>query len=190
MKINMVICLGLAFSLCVFGQAPLPGRDGTNNVPMTIDLSRVAQIVLCEESDPFGESLLQPLGVVITDHDTIQHLVGEINESKPDNGGYPFIGILCRQMFLDAASNVLTVSSIINYKATVECERGGVYFRNGNYYLTRPDGEGAMAIPASKSFRSVPFARTIFECLKKHRPDIIDQQSKLYGEPVEQVLGL
>ncbi|HOR78080.1 MAG TPA: hypothetical protein PLG04_04635 [Anaerolineaceae bacterium] len=154
----------LLLCLCVFKQIVL-AEQGAPFSRGGDPTKRVSLVVVCDEIEPFGESRLIPL-TVITNRETVNRLYKEINSETTDDTGYPFSGVLSYQVFVDASSNVLAISHIVDYKFTVVAQESG-YRKGTDFYLFNPSDEGKTT--SNRTYQSETFVREISEALKSSK---------------------
>lgn len=148
-----------------------------------LNKSSVNKIILCEENSSFDNPWLQPIGVVITNNNDIAMLYNELsNQSFTNCLEAPFVGILCYQVFLSKHDEVLAITHIVNFEATVVLQKGKII--NQRYYVVNT----GKAADIYRVCESIKFCRMIYEYLKKYRPDFVAVQNKYYLDVAHKTL--
>ena len=117
---------------------------------------------------------LEPSGYAIKDRRTISKLYNAGKAITRDTGGYPLIGVLSSQVFLDKRGEILGATHIVNWKGFVVFD--SCFIKNGWIHLNEDETAGVFA------GRSPEYCRIIYDFMKKNMPDKIDKLNKLYKE--------
>ena len=112
---------------------------------------------------------LKPL-CAITDPDQIEAIVSEMTTNETNTDGFPYIGILCYLVLLDASSNVVNAAHIVNWRATI------IY----DHVIREGDTLILSSTPDFKMFYSKPIARIAYDTLLEKYPDRIKKMDDSY----------
>ena len=136
---------------------------------------KIKKILICEEKSPFDSPYLQSLDVVITNRNDITRLYNSLNNTTFTNRcDAPFVGIFCHQVFIGTNDEVLAISHIVNYDATVVLNNG--IKKDQHYYILDkgPTFDGIMVC------QSIDFCRIIYDRVNENIPAFITKQNKFY----------
>ena len=156
-----------------------------NNPFSTFSQKDIAKIVICFEKTIYGpyesfdnpeepndnvlpaQSYLEPSGYAIKSQQTISRLYN-IAKEMPRDRGYPTVGILSYQVYLNKNGKVLGITHIVNWKGYVCFDRG--YVQNGWIHLEEDNFAG----------RSIEYCKIIYDFMKKNMPDKIKEINEIY----------